>query len=269
MRCGRRRDVPQHSTRRVTMASIDLNCDVGEGVGADDAVMPHITSANIACGVHAGDAATMQATVTLALRHGVALGAHPGFDDRANFGRRDMQLAPGELHALVTSQIDALSAVAAAHGARLAHVKPHGALYNMAATHADMATTIARAVRSVDGSLILFALSGSALARAGRDAGLVVAEEAFADRAYAGDGTLVPRTRPGAVITDANAVITHALRIVTDGVVRSVDGSDVVVSADTLCIHGDTPGAAALASALRAAFDRSGITVRAPSVVRP
>ena len=250
------------------MVTIDMNCDVGEGVGADDAVMPNVTSANIACGVHAGDAATMRDTVALALRHGVALGAHPGFADRANFGRHDVELEPGALHTLVASQVDALADIAGAQGARLAHVKPHGALYNMAATRADMATTIASAVRSVDPSLILFALSGSALARAARDAGLVVAEEVFADRAYAPDGTLVPRSRRGAVITDERAVIAQALRLATDGMVLSADDTDVAVHADTICIHGDTPGAAALAAALRAAFERARVAVRAPSPAR-
>jgi UPF0271 protein len=211
----------------------------------------------------------MRATVSLALRHGVALGAHPGFDDRANFGRRDMELEPGALHTLVAAQVDALADIAAVQGARLAHVKPHGALYNMAATRADMANTIASAVRSVDPSLILFALSGSALARAGHNAGLAVAEEVFADRAYAPDGTLLSRARTGAVITDERAVIAQALRLATEGIVRSADGTDVAVRADTICIHGDTPGAAALAAALRAAFERAGVAVHAPSAARP
>ena len=251
------------------MASIDLNCDVGEGVGADETVMPHVTSANIACGVHAGDADTMRRTVSLALRHGVALGAHPGFDDRANFGRRDIELGPSALHTLVAEQIHALAAVAAAQGSQLAHVKPHGALYNMAATRADIADTIVRATRSVDPAMILFALSGGALARAGRDAGLDVAEEVFADRAYAPDGTLVPRSRPGAVITDERAVITQAMRLSMHGAVVAADGSEIPVRADTICIHGDTPGAAALAAALRSAFARAGVAVAAPSIARP
>ena len=237
-------------------------------MGADDDVLPFVTSANIACGMHAGDAGTMRRTVASSLRHGVALGAHPGFADRAGFGRREMELPADEIRELVIDQIGALAAVARTQGARLAHVKPHGALYNMAATRRAVADAIAGAVRSVDASLVLFGLAGSELVSAGRAVGLVVAEEVFADRRYAADATLVPRSEAGSLITDAPGVIEQALRMVREGRVRSLSGPDVRVRADTICLHGDTPGAAALARALRAALERDGVSVAAPGGTR-
>ena len=246
------------------MPSVDLNCDVGEGVGADVELMPLVTSANIACGFHAGDAATMRATVALALEHGVALGAHPSFRDVAGFGRRNIELPTEEVQDLVTQQVHALADVAAAQGARLTHVKPHGALYNMASTRRDLAEAIARAVYLVDPALVLFGLAGSALVSAGREAGLSVAEEVFADRRYAPDGTLVSRSLPRALITDTHESIEQTLQMVRHGTVRAVNGADVPVRADTICLHGDAAGAANVARALRSALESNGVTVRAP-----
>jgi UPF0271 protein len=245
------------------MPTVDLNCDVGEGVGVDDELMPHVTSANIACGFHAGNPATMRRTVALALRHNVALGAHPGFNDLPGFGRRNIELSVEEVSDLVVYQVGALAAFAAAEGGRLSHVKPHGALYNMAVTRRELAGAIATAVRSVDPTLVLFALSASELAAAGRAAGLTVAEEGFVDRRYAADGTLVSRSQSGAVITDARVAIAQGLRMVREGTVRSVTDTDVRVRADTICIHGDTPGAPDFARQLRAALESEGVRIAA------
>jgi UPF0271 protein len=248
---------------------VDLNADVGESFGAytygDDAgVIPFVSSASIACGFHAGDPAVMRETVRLALRHGVAIGAHPGFHDLAGFGRREMHLPPAEVESLVAYQVRALAGVAAAEGARLRHVKPHGALYNMAARDELLATAIARAVASVDPSLVLLGLSGSCLVTAGQRAGLRVASEAFPDRAYRSDGSLAPRGVAGAVITDVDRVVSRAIDMTVRQSVAALDGGLVTVAADTLCVHGDTPGAAALARGLRAALEAAGIQVRSP-----
>jgi UPF0271 protein len=243
---------------------IDLNADVGEGVGDDEGVLPLVSSANIACGFHAGNPGLMRSTVQLARRHGVAIGAHPGFQDLEGFGRREMQISTAELENLVAYQIGALAGVAAADGVRLSHVKPHGALYNMAARDAAMAQAIARAVRAVDPSLVLFGLSGSQLIAAGDRTGLRVASEVFADRGYRADGSLAPRGTPGAVMTDVADVARRAVGIATGERVTCVDGAAVAVKADTICIHGDTPGAAALARAVRGALTAAGIQVMAP-----
>ena len=251
------------------MKSVDLNCDVGESfgayrLGADEEVMRHVTSANVACGFHAGDPGTMRRTVAIAVKRGVALGAHPGFPDLAGFGRRRMELSATEVRDLVVYQVGALSAFAVAHGAQLTHVKPHGALYNMAAAQSDLAQAIAEAVYSVDQYLVLFGLAGSELVTAGRETGLNVAEEVFADRRYAADGSLVPRREPGAVIDDPDEVVKQALRMVVDGRVTAVNGSDITVNANTICIHGDTPGAATLALRLRMALESAGVRVAPP-----
>ena len=248
---------------------IDLNADVGESFGAyrygdDDGVLPSVSSANIACGFHAGDPSVMRSTVQLARRHGVAIGAHPGFQDLAGFGRREMHLPTAELESLVAYQIGALAAIAAAEGARLSHVKPHGALYNMAAQDVAMADAIARAVRAVDGSLVLFGLSGSQLVAAGERAGLRVASEVFADRAYRADGSLAPRSTPGAVLTDATEVARRAVTMASRQTVAALDGTSVSLKADTVCVHGDTPGAAVLARAVRSALAAAGIEVLPP-----
>lgn len=246
---------------------VDLNCDLGESfgpytLGDDRGVMGHITSANIACGAHAGDPGVMRLTVRRALEAGVAVGAHPGFNDREGFGRRAIALPPGEVEDLVLVQLGALAAVAGAEGGRLRHVKAHGALYNLAARDRALADAIARATASVDPDLILFGLSGSALIDAGRAAGLRVASEVFADRAYASDGSLAPRGSPGSVIDDPGQVLARALGMVRDGTATAVSGERVAVAADTICVHGDTAGAAALAGRLRAGLEAAGVDVR-------
>jgi 5-oxoprolinase (ATP-hydrolysing) subunit A len=229
---------------------IDLNADVGERCGQDVALMRTITSANIACGLHAGDAATMRETVILAREHGVAVGAHPSFADREHFGRREMQLAPAEIEALVIRQIEALAVIASNEGIRLQHVKPHGALYNIAARDPAVASAIANAVASVDRSLILLGLPQSNLVIAGKAAGLMTAGEAFADRAYRPDGSLVPRTELGAVIHDPDEVLARVANLAAR--------PDI----DTICVHGDTPGAAELASKIRVALEAARIEVK-------
>ena len=253
------------------MRSVDLNSDVGESfgayrLGADEDVLRHVTSANIACGFHAGDPGTMRRTVAIAVKHGVALGAHPGFPDLAGFGRRNMELSAAEVRDLIVYQVGALSAFAVAHGAQLAHVKPHGALYNMAVARPDLAQAIADAVFSVDQYLVLFGLAGSELVTAGRNAGLNVAEEVFADRRYAPSGSLVPRRETGAVIDDPEEAVRQAMQMVVDGRVTTVSGSDITVNANTICIHGDTPGAAQLALKLRLAFEGAGVRVAPPPI---
>ena len=250
---------------------MDLNADVGEGrrgtaahdsALADESVlMRHITSANVACGFHAGDPGVMRDTVALAASHGVAVGAHPGFPDLEGFGRREIQVAPADVEDFVAYQVGALAAIAAAQGVRLQHVKPHGALFNMAARDAALADAIARATAVIDRSLILFGLPGSELIAAGTRAGLRTACEGFADRAYEPDGSLVPRQHPWSVIDDTDAVVTRAVRMVCDGIVDAVDGSPITLRIDTLCVHGDTPGAAELAAQLRSALEAAGIVV--------
>lgn len=246
---------------------IDLNSDVGESFGAyrlgdDDAVIASISSANVACGFHAGDPAVMRRTVQLARDAGVAIGAHPGFPDLGGFGRREMRASPREVEDMVVYQIGALMAIARAEGARVAHVKAHGALYNMAVRDGALADAIARGVASVDPALLLFGLPGSELLRAGRDAGLAVVAEGFADRAYQADGSLVPRSVPGAVVHDVDEVVRRSMRLVREGRVASIDGGDLAMPVQTLCVHGDTPGAAALARQLRAGLESGGVAVR-------
>jgi 5-oxoprolinase (ATP-hydrolysing) subunit A len=247
---------------------VDLNADVGESYGAyaigdDEALLASLTSASIAAGFHAGDPRVLRRTIRLASRPGVSVGAHPGFPDLAGFGRREMRLSPDEAEDLVLYQIAAVAGIAKSEGVQMRHVKPHGALYNMAAADAGLAAAIARAIRVFDASLILFALPGSALLEAGRASGLRVAAEAFADRAYQRDGTLAPRSIPGSVISDPSAVVSRAIRMVSEGVVASIDGTDVPVAVDTLCVHGDTPGAGQLAASLRSGLEGAGITVAA------
>jgi 5-oxoprolinase (ATP-hydrolysing) subunit A len=247
---------------------IDLNADVGESYGAwvmgdDERLLPLMTSANIACGAHAGDPTVMARTVALAARLGVAAGAHPGYPDRDGFGRRDLDMTGEELEASLLAQLGALTAIAGAAGVTLRHVKPHGALYNRAAADPAVAETVARAVRLVSDRLILVGLAGSAAIAAGRAAGLPVAGEGFADRAYEADGTLRSRRLPGAVHRDPAIVAAQALAIARERSVRTLDGSLVSVEADTICIHGDTPGAPALARAVRDALEAAGVAVQA------
>jgi 5-oxoprolinase (ATP-hydrolysing) subunit A len=251
-------------------STVDLNADVGESTGAgrygdDEGVMPHITSANIACGFHAGDPGVMRATVALAHAHGVAVGAHPGLHDLEGFGRREMRVTPAEVEDLVAYQVGALAGIAAAQGARLAHVKPHGALYNMAARERTLADAVVRAMRAVDASLVLFGLANSELVRAARDAGVPIASEAFADRGYLPNGELAPRSVPGGVVSDPYAVLRRAVGMVLEQAVEAIDGTRVPLTVDTLCVHGDTPGAAELARRLREALGAAGIDVRAIS----
>jgi UPF0271 protein len=236
---------------------IDLNCDLGEGDAHDGELMPLITSANIACGAHAGDEATMRATVALAQKHGVAIGAHPGFADREHFGRRELALPALEVRALVHAQVTALRELGPVR-----HVKPHGALYNLAARDAALADAIAVAVAEVDARLVLFGLAGSELLRAGRARGLRVASEVFADRTYQADGSLTPRTRSDALIHDEAIAVAQVLRMIREGVVRATDGTDVPIRADTVCLHGDGPDPVAFARRLKIGLGAAGIAVK-------
>jgi UPF0271 protein len=241
---------------------IDFNCDLGEGCD-DSAIMPFISSASIACGLHAGDAETMRRTVELCQQHGVAIGAHPSFDDRDGFGRREMAWTPGEVYTLVLDQILVLTDIAAAHGARLAHVKPHGALYNMATRDGVLADAIARAVRDADPMLSLVGLSGSALPTAGAAIGLRVLHEVFAERRYEADGTLTPRSMPDAVIDNLDASLAQVHMLVHDGRVIARTGESIPLRADTLCLHGDRSDAAQFARAVRDALAADGVVVEA------
>lgn len=245
---------------------IDLNSDLGESfgpwpMGDDSALMASISSANVACGFHAGDPGAMRATVALAKASGVAIGAHPGFPDLVGFGRREIKATPQEVEDLVVYQVAALAGIAATQGVRLQHVKAHGALYNMACRDRALAEAIARAVAAFDRSLILFGLPKSELISAGRDAGLAVAAEVFADRAYEPDGSLASRQKPGSVIHDQAAVVARAIQMVRDRRVVATDGSEIALEADTICLHGDTPGAAELARAVRSGLESAGVTV--------
>src|SRR5206468_3850557 len=226
---------------------IDINSDMGESFGAysighDVGLMASITSANIAAGFHAGDPSVLRETIRLAKANGVAVGAHPGFPDLVGFGRRELNVTASEAEDMVLYQIAAVAGVAAAEGVRIQHVKPHGALFNMAVRNAELSAAIARAVAALDRRLILFGLPGSEILAAGRAAGLRVAAEVFADRAYEADGSLASRRKPGSVIHYPDAVVTRAVRMVTDQSVVAIDGSVVRLDADTICVHGDTPG---------------------------
>jgi len=247
--------------------TIDLNADVGESFGAysigcDAALMRSITSASIAAGFHGGDPSVLRDTIRMAKAHGVAIGAHPGFPDLAGFGRREIRVTPRDAEDFVLYQVAAVAGVAAAEGATLQHVKPHGALYNMAARDAALASAIARGVAAIDGSLILYGLPNSELLKAGRAAGLRVAAEGFADRAYEGDGSLTPRRNAGSIIDDPAVVVSRAVRLVKEHVVVAVDGTTRTLHVDTICIHGDTPGADEIAAKLRAGLEAAGVSVK-------
>lgn len=248
---------------------VDINCDMGESfgaykIGADTEVMPYVTSANIACGFHGGDPAVMRATIAEAKARGVAAGAHPGLPDLAGFGRRAMQVTAQEAYDLIIYQVGALLGFARAAGVELRHVKPHGALYNMAAAQPPLADAIARAVRDVDARLVLFGLAGSHLLTAAERAGIPSASEAFADRNYLHDGALVPRTRPDALVSDVDEAVRRVVRMVREGVVTDVEGEDIPIRADTVCIHGDGLHAAELAKKLRRGLEAAGIEVASP-----
>ena len=246
------------------MRTIDLNCDLGEGFSHDAELMQLISSANIACGAHAGDATTMAVAVALAKQHGVAIGAHPGFADRENFGRRVLSFSPSVAADLVRAQIRALQEIAREQDAVLRHVKLHGALYNLAARDEALAEAIVRAVSVTEGQPGLFVLAGSALERIARAHGkFFVAAEVFADRTYRRDGSLTPRSRPDALITDEDAAVAQVLRIVREGVVTATDGTDVALHADTVCLHGDGAHAVEFAQRLNRDLRAAGIEIRA------
>lgn len=254
---------------RQNMKTIDLNCDMGESfgawkMGADAEIMPLISSANIAAGFHAGDPATIRRTVDLAVASGVAIGAHPSLPDLAGFGRRAMKVSAQEVYDLVLYQAGAVEAFARAAGAKLHHVKCHGALYNMSAMDEELSDAIARAVKALGGNVQLYALSNSRMMEAGKKHGVVTVGEVFADRGYMDDGTLAPRGQPGGMIEDSAKSVAQVLSMVDEGVVVSLSGKRVRVSADTLCLHGDQPGAVAFATALRETFARKNISLAAP-----
>ena len=245
---------------------VDLNCDMGESfgnwtIGDDAAILPFVSSVNIACGFHAGDPSVMRVTVHAAAAHHVAVGAHPGLPDLAGFGRREMAVSPQAVYDMTSYQIGALRGIARAAGVTVKHIKPHGALYNMAAVRSPIADAIALAVRDTDGSLTLVALSGSCLIDAGRATGLRTASEVFADRNYMPDGTLVPRSAPNAIVNDVDEAAARAVRMVQSHRVTAIDGSDVTVLAETICIHGDAPYAALFAQRIRVALAAADIAV--------
>ncbi|KUG08521.1 LamB/YcsF family protein [Solirubrum puertoriconensis] len=248
--------------------TVDLNCDLGESFGAyqlgtDEAILPYVTSANIACGFHAGDPAVMKRTVRLALQHDVAIGAHPGLPDLVGFGRREMAVSAEEAHDMVVYQLGALEAFVRAEGGRMHHLKPHGALYNMAAVNAALAEAIAEAMYRVNPELVLYGLAGSELIRAGEKLGLRTAHEVFADRTYQQNGTLTPRRQPDALITDPQLAIRQVVRMVKEGKVRAQQGPDVAMKVDTVCIHGDGAHAVAFAQQIRQVLQQEGVQVRA------
>jgi UPF0271 protein len=247
---------------------IDINSDMGESFGAytighDAGLLKAVTSANIAAGFHGGDPTVLRETIRLAKANGVAVGAHPGFPDLVGFGRRELNVTTKEAEDFVLYQVAAVAGVARAEGVTLQHVKPHGALFNMAVRSADLAAAIARAVAAVDSRLILFGLPGSEILKAGRAAGLRVAAEVFADRAYEPDGSLASRRKPGSVIHDPEAVVARAVRMAKEKNVVAIDGSIVALEADTMCVHGDTPGSDVLAARIRAGLEAAGVTVKA------
>jgi UPF0271 protein len=251
------------------MRYVDLNADLGESfgawqMGADAELLPLISSANVACGFHAGDPRVMARIVALAKRHGVRVGAHPGYPDLVGFGRRAMACTPDEITADLLYQIGALAAFCRAEGVPLHHVKPHGALYNQAAVDEAVAAAVAEAVRRFDPGLILYALPGSALQRAGEERGLTVHCEVFADRGYRADGTLVPRSAPGALLSNEEAAEEQVVMMVLHGKVRAVTGELVPVWADTICLHGDGPHAVAFARRIRARLEADGVRIGAP-----
>ena len=251
--------------------TVDLNCDMGESfgryqLGQDAEILAYVSAANIACGFHAGDPSVMKRTVRLALQRGVALGAHPGLPDLQGFGRRAMAISPEEAHDLVLYQLGALWAIAKAEGGQLQHVKPHGALYNMAATDLPLAEAIAEAVYALDPRLLLYGLAGSELVKAGQRRGLRIAHEVFADRSYQADGTLTPRNKPNALITEPKEAILQVLRMIREGNVRSQQGTEVPIQADTICIHGDGPHALQFARQIHSALLQEGIHIQSPAV---
>ncbi len=248
------------------MYRVDLNSDLGESfgrstIGSDDRIIPLITSANVACGFHASDPVVMDKTLAMAAEAGIRVGAHPGYPDLMGFGRRNMSVTPGEAKAYTLYQLGALEAFARAHGLKLQHVKPHGALYNMAAKDYELSRAICSAVREFDGSLIVLALSGGELARAAQDMGLRTALEVFADRGYEEDGSLVDRRKEGAMVTDEEEAISRVIRMVKEKKVRAVTGKDIPIRADSVCVHGDGEKALAFVETIRRALKEEGVEI--------
>ncbi len=249
------------------MYTIDLNCDLGESYGAyhlgmDEEIIPLISSANVACGFHAGDFNTMAKTAKLCAESGISMGAHPGFPDLQGFGRRNMNLSPAEARNLITCQIGALYAFCRSAGVRLRHVKPHGALYNMAAKDPALAKAICQGIYSFDPSLILLGLSGSEMLKQAKEIGLPYAAEVFADRAYEDDGTLVARSKPGAMITDEDEAVARVIRMILEHKVTSINGKEIEICPDSVCVHGDSPKALLFVKKIRAALEAEGITIQ-------
>ncbi|HSF44418.1 MAG TPA: 5-oxoprolinase subunit PxpA [Chitinophagaceae bacterium] len=245
------------------MKMIDLNCDMGEGSGYDEAIMPYISSANIACGFHAGNPAIMNATVDLAINHGVAIGAHPSFYDIKGFGRSEMKLTKKEVYEIMVYQVSALAGFVHIRGQKLHHVKPHGALYNMAARDPMYAQAIAAAVKDIDQDLLLYGLSGSELINAGKEAGLKTCSEVFADRTYQEDGSLTPRSQPGAIISDFNDALVQVMMMIREQKVHTLNGDMINIEADTICIHGDHQGADIFAREMNISLTAAGFVIKA------
>lgn len=248
------------------MYKVDLNADLGESFGAytigmDADVLTYITSANVACGFHAGDPLVMEKTVKLAAERGTAVGAHPGYPDLMGFGRRNLKVKPEEAKAYIKYQVGALMAFTKAQGIKMQHVKPHGAFYNMAAVDDKLAAAICEGIYEVDPSLILLGLAGSAHIRAAKAVGLRAASEVFADRAYMEDGTLVPRTMPGAMVHDRELAIARTVRMVKEGCVEAITGKTIPIQADSICVHGDNPDAIGFVNKIRDTLIAEGVTV--------
>ncbi|HQU92808.1 MAG TPA: 5-oxoprolinase subunit PxpA [Pyrinomonadaceae bacterium] len=246
------------------MTTIDLNCDLGEGCGSDAELMRYISSANIACGFHAGDGDTMRRTVELALEQGVAIGAHPGYADPENFGRTQMKLAPAEVRQLIFDQLDALKRVCDPLGAKIGHIKPHGALYNQAAKDRELASAVVEAVTEWDRDLIFYGLSGSEMIAEAQKVGLRTASEVFADRTYQSDGSLTPRTESNALITETETSATQVLDMIRYGRVRSTDAIMVAIKCETICLHGDGDHAVEFASLIRERLEADGVNIENP-----
>lgn len=244
---------------------VDLNADLGEGAGHDEEILDLVTSASIACGLHAGDPISIAASIRAAAKRGVAVGAHPSFNDRPNFGRAEIPLPPAEIVALCAYQLGAFQALAEAEGVPVQHVKPHGALYNMAAADRAIADAIVRAILSVDASLLLLAPAASKLAEAATEVGLRVVAEVFADRNYLANGTLVPRSRPDAFLNDASVAAERVRRMLEEKIVGTIDGEEIPIHAESVCVHGDNPEALAFVRALRAELTKAGVTIAPPS----
>jgi len=255
-----------HSGLKIlSLKIIDINCDMGEGIGHDALIMPFISSANIACGYHAGDEKIMKRTIGLCVKHNVAIGAHPSFPDRENFGRTDMLLPPEEVYELVIKQIQLLENIAAVAGTSLKHIKLHGALYNMAARDTHLAPVIALAVKDCNKKLVLYGLSGSHLIKEGKNIGLKTASEVFADRSYQDNGSLTPRHKPEALIEDVDKAVAQVLQMVNEGTVTSLSGKKIPIVADTVCIHGDGAHAVEFAKAIHNALKENNIEIKAIS----